>query len=163
MTDPTLLQLTLHPTDKVNVKFTVIIWPISIHLSQSDSAEIEMEDINKAVSGSLKDIIIDAINKIRKIKKDLITNQVFPFLLLFQQQTMNKNLLTAHWTTWFGITWLQIAQTLNVIRFFVNSEIKLTSGMQRVQSWNWKWIQPQLWKIIKYWNRKRSPSPALIV
>ena len=56
---------------------------------QSDSTEIEVADINKAVSDSLKDIIIDAINKIRTIKKDPVTKQFFPLLLQIQQETMN--------------------------------------------------------------------------
>ena len=55
-----------------------------------------MADINKAVSDSLKDIIIDAIIKIRNIKKDPVTKQFFPLLLQIQQETMNKNLLTVH-------------------------------------------------------------------
>ena len=55
-----------------------------------------MADNNKAVSDNLKDIIVDAINKIRTIRKDLITKQFFPLLLPIQQQTMNKNSLTVH-------------------------------------------------------------------
>ena len=55
-----------------------------------------MADINKAVSDSLKDIIIDAKNNIRSIKKDPITKQFFCLLLPIQQQTMNKNLLTVY-------------------------------------------------------------------
>ena len=65
-------------------------------LIQFDSTEIEMTDVNKAVSDSLKDIIVDAINKMRSIRKDPITKQFFPLLLPIQQQTMNKNLLTVH-------------------------------------------------------------------
>ena len=55
-----------------------------------------MADINKAVSDSLKVIIIDAINKIRNIKK--IHNEAIcpPLLLLLIQQIMKKNLLTVH-------------------------------------------------------------------
>ena len=60
------------------------------------STEIEIADINKAVSDSLKDIIINEINKIKSTKKDPITKQAFPLLLPFQQQPMNKNLLTVH-------------------------------------------------------------------
>ena len=59
------------------------------------STEIEIADINKAVSDSLKDII-NEINKIKSTKKDPITKQAFPLLLPFQQQPMNKNLLTVH-------------------------------------------------------------------
>ena len=55
-----------------------------------------MADINKAVRGSVKDIIIDAINKIRSIKRDPTTKQFFTLLVQIQQQTMNKNLLTVH-------------------------------------------------------------------
>ena len=55
-----------------------------------------MVDINKAVSDSLKDIIIDAINKTRSIKKDPIIKQFFRLLLPIQQQTVNKNLLTVY-------------------------------------------------------------------
>ena len=60
------------------------------------STETEIADINKAVSDSLKDIIINEINKIKSTKKDPITKQAFPLLLPFQQQPMNKNLLTVH-------------------------------------------------------------------
>ena len=60
------------------------------------STEIEIADINKAVSDSLKDIIINEINEIKSTKKDPITKQAFPLLLPFQQQPMNKNLLTVH-------------------------------------------------------------------
>ena len=59
------------------------------------STEIEIADINKAVSDSLKDII-NEINKIKSTKKDPTTKQAFPLLLPFQQQPMNKNLLTVH-------------------------------------------------------------------
>ena len=51
-----------------------------------DSTEIEMVDINKAVSHSLKDIIINVLNKIRSMKKDLITKQFFPLLLPFSNK-----------------------------------------------------------------------------
>ena len=60
------------------------------------STEIEIADISKAVSDSLKDIIINEINKTKSTKKDPITKQAFPLLLPFQQQPMNKNLLTVH-------------------------------------------------------------------
>ena len=53
-----------------------------------------MANINKAVSDSLKDTIINAINKIRSIKKR--PNNNFPLLLPIQQETMNKNLFTVH-------------------------------------------------------------------
>ena len=49
-----------------------------------------MAGINKAVSDSTKDIIIDPINKIRNIKKRPDKKVIFPLLLPIQQ-TMNKN------------------------------------------------------------------------
>ena len=55
-----------------------------------------MVDINKTVNDSLKDIIINAINKIRSTKKRPDNKEIFPLLLPIQQQTMNKNLLTVH-------------------------------------------------------------------
>ena len=72
---PTLLQLTFHPANKVSVEFVVITWSISIHLLQSDSTEIDMMDINKVVTDSIKDIIIDAINMISN------TKHFFPFII----------------------------------------------------------------------------------
>ena len=55
-----------------------------------------MADINKTVSDSLKYIIINAINKIRRTKKRPDNKEIFPLFLPIQQQTMNKNLLTVH-------------------------------------------------------------------
>ena len=80
VTAPTLFQLKFHPTGNVTVRFVVIISSISIDLSQSDSTETEMVDFNKAASDGLKDIVTDAINYERNIKKDPITKQFFPLL-----------------------------------------------------------------------------------
>lgn len=82
MTVPTLLQLTFHPADKVSVEFVVITWSISIHLLQSDSTEIDMMDINKVVTDSIKDIIKYAINRISNIKRP--NNKTFFSLYYYQ-------------------------------------------------------------------------------
>lgn len=79
---PTLLQLTFHPADKVSVEFVVITWSISIHLLQSDSTEIDMMDINKVVTDSIKDIIKYAINRISNIKRP--NNKTFFSLYYYQ-------------------------------------------------------------------------------
>ena len=103
MTVPTLLQLTFHPADKVSVEFVVITWSISIHLLQSDSTEIDMMDINKVVTDSIKDIIIDAINRISNIKRS--NNKTFFSLYYYQfnkltnyEREFINNVL--NYTTW---------------------------------------------------------------
>ena len=63
---------------------------------QSDFTETEVADINKVVSNSSKDTIINAIRKIKSTKIIPITKQFFPLLLPIQQQTINTNLLTVH-------------------------------------------------------------------
>ena len=59
-------------------------------MSQSNSTEIERADINTVVSDDLNDIIINAIKKNKKYKKDPITKQFFPFLLTIQNGPLGK-------------------------------------------------------------------------
>ena len=76
---PTLLQPKFHPIDKVSAKFVVLTWPVSSHLPQSDSTETEIAGISKAVSNTLKDIIINLINK--KHKKEPDNKAIFTFIV----------------------------------------------------------------------------------
>ena len=79
MTFPTLLQSKFHPTDQVSAKFIVLTLCISIHLSHSDSTETEIVGSSKALSDTLKDIIINLINK--KYKKEPDNKAIFTFIV----------------------------------------------------------------------------------
>ena len=68
------------------MKFVVITRSISIHLSLSNSTEIEMVDINKVVSDNLKGVIIDVINKMRNI-------MLFFFFITNSAETMQQELI----------------------------------------------------------------------
>ena len=119
VTVPTLLQFAMQ---KLVVKFVVATRSVSIHLSQPVSMEI---DINKAVSDSLKDIIIDLINKIRNIKKDLIKKQFFSFITNNSATNYEQEFIGSALNYKVRHNIITNRPNSNDDSYFVNSEIKL--------------------------------------
>ena len=58
--------------------------------------EIEMANINKAVSDSLKEIIINTINEIRSIKKRSDNKAIFSFIFTNSATNYKQEFLTVH-------------------------------------------------------------------
>ena len=90
-----------------------------------------MAGINKAVSDSLKDIIINAINKIRSIKKDSITKQFFSFIITNSAENYEQEFIDSALNCMVRHNMITKCPNSKGDSYIVNSQNKLTDDMQK--------------------------------
>ena len=100
-------------------------------LIQFDSTEIEMTDVNKAVSDSLKDIIVDAINKMRSIKKRPDNKAIFSFIITNSATNYEQEFIDSALNYMFRHNMIRNRPNSKDDSHFVNSENKLTDDMEK--------------------------------
>ena len=120
-----------------------------------------MADINKVVSDSLKNIIIDGINKIRSIKKRPHNKAIFSFIITNSATNYEQEFIDSALNTWSGIIYRPKSKGDS---YFVNSENKLTDDMQKEcnsDSENESNVNPKYYQILK--QKEDHLLPAVII
>ena len=90
-----------------------------------------MAGINKVVSDSLKDIIINPINKIRSIKKDSITKQFFSFIITNSAENYEQEFIDSALNYMVRHNMITNCPNSKGDSYIVNSQNKLTDDMQK--------------------------------
>ena len=88
-----------------------------------------MADINKAVSDSWKDTIVNAINKIRSIKKRLNNNDIFSFIITNSARNYEQEFTDSALNYMVRHNMITNRPNSKGDSYFVNSQNKLTDDM----------------------------------
>ena len=88
-----------------------------------------MADINKAVSDSWKDTIVNAINKIRSIKKRLNNNDIFSFIITNSARNYEQEFIDSALNYMVRHNMITNRPNSKGDSYFVNSQNKLTDDM----------------------------------